>query len=190
LTKKIALAMLAFCVSLPASAETNNDPIRWGWTCKSSGYYSIKAFPNGGYKPEVDFTGNPQVVINIRAASKDTSEFCRSPGWKDFYYAEMQGADLATLYNGLDGPFCNEAKPSFENSTLNKVAGSTRREMSFIVSRDDNNWRFVISGTDLTTEREGRELRIVMPKPGVSYDAKAGVWMVTGQCVMTINQGR
>jgi hypothetical protein len=78
---------------------------------------------------------------------------------------------------------------STEHSTLETVTGSAQN-MSFIVSRDDNDWRFIISSTNLTTEREGRELRILVPKPGVNYDAKAGVWMLTGQCVMTINQGR
>jgi hypothetical protein len=114
LTKKIAVATLAFCISLPASAQTNVDPIKWAWTCKSSGFYSIHVFPDGSHKPEVDFTGNPQVVINIREASKDTAQFCGSPDTpKYFYYAEMQGTDLAMLYNQKTR-VCKEAMLSFE----------------------------------------------------------------------------
>ena len=160
-----------------------------GVTCKSSGFYSIEAFPNASYKPEVDFTGNPRVVINIREASKHAAEFCGSPDApKYFYYAEMQEADLAKMY-GHKNSLCNEAKPSFDQSALNEITGSAE-EMSFIVSRDDNDWRFIISGTDLMTEREGRKLRILAPRSRVNFDAKADVWMLTGQCVMTINQGR
>ena len=191
MTRKIAT--LVFCIiSLPTSAQTNGDPIKWAWTCKSSGFYTIEAFPNGIYRPDVDFTGNQQVVINIRTASKVEAEFCGSPRRGDLHYVEIQGRDLVSLFNRRDNkPFCNEATLNFENSTLNKVTGSTRDgEMSFIVSRDDNDWRFVISGADLRTEREGRKLRIAVPMPGVNYDAKADVWMFTGQCVMTMNQGR
>jgi hypothetical protein len=40
--------------------------------------------------------------LNIRAASKETAEFCGSPGWKDFYYAEMdqtwKGAPCASAW--------------------------------------------------------------------------------------------
>jgi hypothetical protein len=186
-----AAAICAFVTIAPlASAEeANNDPIKWAWTCKSSGFYSIHAFPNGSYKPEVDFTGNPRVVINIREASKHAAEFCGSPDTpKHFYYAEMQGADLVKMYSEFAPP-CTQATPSFEQSTLNKVKGSAH-DMSFIINRDDNDWRFVISGIDLTTEREGRKLRILAPQPQINYDAEADVWMITGQCIMTTNQGR
>ena len=183
----------AICASVtvahPASAEqANNDPTKWAWTCKSSGFYIIKAFPNGSYQPAVDFTGNSQVIINIREASKDQEVLCGFPGYpKYFSYAEMQGPFLARMYS-QGAPVCSEVKPSFEHSTLNKVAGSAR-EMSFIVSRDDNDWRFIISRTELTTEREGRELRILALQPGINYDAEADVWMITGQCIMTTNEG-
>jgi hypothetical protein len=190
MTKKIAVATLALCISLPATAQTNNDPIKWAWTCKSSGFYTIEAFPDGSYKPAVDFTGNRQVVINIRQASKAMAQWCGSPDTpKYLYFAEMLGIDLAKFYS-LKAPLCSEATPSLENSTLNEITGSARG-MSFIVSRDDNDWRFIISGTDLTTERRGRELRIRAPSLSqVKHEAKAGVWMITGQCIMTTDQSR
>src|SRR5262249_31361606 len=102
--------------------------------------------------------------------------------------AEMQGDELVKLYNEKTG-YCNEATPRFEHSTLNKVTGSAK-DMSFIVSRDDNDWRFVISGTDLTTEREARKLGILVPSPNLKFEAKAGVWMLTGQCIMTVDHAQ
>jgi hypothetical protein len=184
--KTIAVAALALCISVPDSVSTNDDPIKWAWTCKSSGFYTIAAFPNGTYQPAVDFTGNLRVLINIRQA-KDESQFCGSPDSpKYFYYAEMIGNELAKRYSDK-APVCAEATPRLADSTLDEVTGSSRG-MSFIVSRDDNDWRFVISGTDLTTEREGRKLRILVPSPQVNYEAKAEVWMITGQCIMTTDQ--
>jgi hypothetical protein len=201
MTNKIAGIALALCISLPASAQTtpqcqdryhcNDDPIKWAWTCKSSGFYTIEAFPNGSYKPSVDSTGNPQVVINIRKASKDLAQVCGSPDTpKYFYYAEMQGQYLATIYGTNTPTFCeNQAMPSFDHSTLDAARGSVGL-MSFEVSRDDNDWRFIISGTDLTTQRSARKLRILSPGPAINFDAKAGVWMITGQCIMTANQDK
>jgi hypothetical protein len=175
------VAALAICIALPAGAWTNNDPIKWAWTCKSSGFYTIEAFPDGSYKPAVDYTGNRQVVINIREASQQIAkDACNVPY---FYYAEMQGEELATNYNNKVD-ICDKVTSRFESLTLNEVSGSSGG-LSFIVSRDDNDWRFVISGTDLTTEREGRKLRILSPSPYLNFKAQADVWMITGQCIMT-----
>jgi hypothetical protein len=88
------VAALAFCIALPAGAWTNNDPIKWAWTCKSSGFYTIEAVPDGSYKPAVDYTVNRQVIINIREASQEVAKDACNVS--DFYYAEMQGEELAT----------------------------------------------------------------------------------------------
>ena len=182
-----AAGIIGCLLSTSVSADTwPDDPIQWAWTCRSSGFYSISALPDGSYKPEADFTGNPQVIINIRQATKDTLQLCNYGYGNDtpaLYYAEMQGSGLAKLYN-QQGNTCSEATISFTDKTIDKVTGAAGR-MMFAVSRDDKDWRFIMSNTDLTTEREGRKLRILAPSPLVNYDAKAEIWMITGQCIMT-----
>lgn len=95
----------------------------------------------------------------------------------------MQGSGLAKLYN-QQGNTCSEATVSFADKTIDEVTGAGGR-MIFALSRDDKDWRFIMSNTDLTTEREGRKLRILAPSPLVNYDDKAEIWMITGQCIMT-----
>jgi len=58
-----------------------------------------------------------------------------------YYYAEMQGNDLAKLCSTWYDRkrFCNEVTTSFDHSTLNEVSGSSNG-MSFFISRDDNDW--------------------------------------------------
>ena len=140
-----AAAIITFLsIALPASAqEANTDPMKWAWTCKSSGYYSVKVFPNVSYKPETDFTSISRVIINIREPSKETADYCgthNSPKLS-YYYAEMQGNDLAKLCSTWYDRkrFCNEVTTSFDHSTLNEVSGSSNG-MSFFISRDDNDW--------------------------------------------------
>jgi hypothetical protein len=54
---------------------------------------------------------------------------------------------------------------------------------SIEIMRDDAEWRFVLSRTDLTTEKYARELRTSTPNPPIQFKAEATVYFVTGECI-------
>jgi hypothetical protein len=68
------------------------------------------------------------------------------------------------------------------------VARSTS-PVSIILQRDDNDWRFIMSATELTTEREERKTRILVPpQRGVKYEALASSVFLTGECLLTLGK--
>jgi hypothetical protein len=59
------------------------------------------------------------------------------------------------------------------------------RLQSLEVARDDVEWRFVLSGTSITTEKRARELRIMAPpNPLIKWQAMADVDFITGECIL------
>ena len=181
------------------------EPIKWQWTCKSMGYYEATVFPNGSFVP-VKSNESKQIKIIIKEPKAFTSDYC---SWKDKhdYYIELFGADFLVLQ---DQDICDQQitygithtnepgssqkfkssgfpKPSetFKDRPLNAVSANLRtsRPISLILVKDDGDWRFILSSTNLETEKSARELRVGST---FAYDIKssASLWMLTGECIM------
>lgn len=114
-------------------------------------------------------------------------------GWNEHsrhLYIELSGNDLVEIYNS---DYCSQIvkedsqvdRAGSQNvPALNKVTGVLLRSspMSVVVDKEDVDWRFILSLTDLTTVRDSRRLRILVPKLGNSFDPKASTWFITGEC--------
>jgi hypothetical protein len=138
--------------------------------------------------PETDSPENRNIIFTIRRSTEDYPPLCHAE-----YKVEIRGSKLAELYHYGGRKLCDaDAEVSFHDSKksiIDKVTGNNMSRMSFVVRRDDNDWRFMLSNSELTTEREGRELRIKVPNPQLHFDAEAKIWMITGQCIMTNDNG-
>jgi hypothetical protein len=186
-----ALACAAVLLSTRSVTAFDGDPIEWSWRCKNNGYYGMEVLPDGSYKPQIDkTTAQIPVILNIRKVVQ-----CKSESLSDEYYAEIKGDGLVQTYNNsLSSYVCRPlVNVSYDNKSLESISGSFSSQTttnSLIISRDDNSWRFLMSGVSLTTERHGRKLRIIAPQPGVAYEASASTWIETGECVLTVGSSQ
>jgi hypothetical protein len=71
------------------------------------------------------------------------------------------------------------------HDAIERVSATSSQRTSLIVMRDDADWRFIASWTDLDTARSAREMDITHPIPNYHRTPAARVSMMTGECIMT-----
>jgi hypothetical protein len=177
-------------------AHADDDPLKWSWRCAVSGFYEMEVHPDGTVKPTTDYSDRTPIEIIIKEAGQNTQEYCVWDKYPIHYYVEIKGNQLAARYSigscdqsvQIDTKLTHVGNQSFQ--ALEQVESVTThyRPMSLLVHRDDADWRFVLSSTDLTTVRESRQLRATFPQPQITFDPKASTWFLTGECVMTAGQ--
>jgi hypothetical protein len=182
-------AAFMLCPSL--SAHADEKPVtRWAWTCGSKVFYGMNVFPNGNYEPIGE--ANPKTVkIELKGVGDkwDYADVCP----KRHDYVEISGS------GGLFDT--GEANPCYQTITLRFAAttsisqapeleevrgslsvGQTGRDLSLDIARDDAEWHFVLSRTDLTTSKRSRELRVMVPSQ--EFKPEASVDFLTGECIL------
>jgi hypothetical protein len=184
--KQLASALALTLATQPVSAADE-----WRWLCSSAGFYEMLVRPDGSYLPQTDFTGDRAIEITLKVPSKETVDNCPDNGPELPYVVEVQGEGLAHLFSK---DVCRQSvllDPDIRlpgHDDLYRVTATSTwygsQPMSLFVDRADTDWRFVISGSRLNTDKEARDLN-AMPgatHPGVTYSAEADAWMMTGTC--------
>jgi hypothetical protein len=120
-TLGLSIAMLITLSSqtTQVAAMSENDPIKWQWTCRSTGYYAMTIFPNGTYKPAAEADPREsQIIIDIKehpdafVDPKTTFENrfgshlyweLEGTGWSEIWnYRSNRGGDASKME--FDGP--------------------------------------------------------------------------------------
>jgi hypothetical protein len=52
------------------------------------------------------------------------------------------------------------------------------------LARDDIEWRFILSRSDITTEKRARELRVHNPNSPFTVKVYASAYFLTGECII------
>jgi len=186
--------LLGFTLLCGSMAHADDDPLKWSWNCGVSGFYGMEVLRDGTVKPLTDYSDRTPVEIDVKEAGQDLQETCAAWGKSlTRYYIEIKGNQLATRYNvssceqsvQIDTESTHIGNQSF--NTIEKIESVTTFYSPFtlLVHRDDAGWRFVLSYTDLMTAQDSRQLRATLPQGSISYDPKAGVWFLTGECILT-----
>jgi hypothetical protein len=152
----------------------------------------LEVLPGGAYRPLIDTKEYGVLIVNLREMLQDERETCGEFN-RHAYYVELRGNELSQMFRGY---LCARAHISFfhvaapsnteemEPGNIEQMSESDRDASHvFLLNQDDNSWRFALSGTDLTTMRQSRKLNIENPK-GPRFVAEAGVWLMTGECVL------
>jgi hypothetical protein len=179
-----------------SKAYADGDPVILSWQCGMSGFYELDVTPNGNVNPTTDYSQRTSIKIVVRDAGAYKRKVC---GWDEHsrhLYIELSGNDIVELYNR---DYCSQIMKVFRQSRqvggqstwlLKSITGVFLGPMSVVVAKDDADWRYIMSFTDLTTSRESREMRILHPKFKL-FDPKASTSFVTGECILeTDNSGR
>jgi hypothetical protein len=153
----------------------------------------MKVLPDGRYRPIADLSSHFTLTIKLRNDTGKLYSFCsaeRAHG-SDYVEISQSGGDL----------FSNPADPCSQVIKMNfgKFGPSKALEleqlrasigppslMSLDLMRDDIEWRFVLSRTDITTEKEARKLRVTSPSFH-QWEANATVYFMTGECILDQN---
>lgn len=174
-------------------AET--DPIRWAWQCGISNDYQVEILPSGQVRPGTGISDKTPIEIVVRKAVPDAVQACGNGNGTSEYFAEINGTNMAEFFrHGLcsqrlkvnyDYHIAEGGAPDLKRIEAAEVYGGVR---SLLVARDDADWRFTFSSTDLLTSREARRLRVAVPNPRIVGNPDANISILSGECVMTSGQ--
>jgi hypothetical protein len=191
-TLLIALA-LTTNFGVTASANDDTTPTRWEWRCQGS-VHGMEVSPDGRqttYRPE------PRIGFQFRIRERE--EFLVSTLKLPWFFIEFEGssdlwtsdrAGTQTLDGWGDDRGTNATASvdwslsrAAEKNDLKQVHATLNRHLMAIrLERDDQDWRFIMSRTGVTTLRKARELRADVPIR--KWEPSADVIFATGECVM------
>jgi hypothetical protein len=177
--------------------HANDDPVKWSWSCVASGFYSMEVSPDGTFTPSSAPYDHGPIRVDVRQAGEFALGACGERNTPTQYFLEVTGSSLFRN-NGLCDqrvyvhnkyyPIADRKAPDLEGID----AVGVRDTNSFSIHRADADWRFVLSSTDLTTDRESKRLRTTVPYIAPSresiFDPKASVSLLTGECTMITGQ--
>jgi hypothetical protein len=166
------------------------DHVKWGWRCASTAFYTTQVSPDGKHQSKVDGSYKTSLTIRLKYGANDLCSNGR------IYYIEI--ADFNQLFDTRNGPvgdlckqvvvidFGNRIPPDKEPELKGLQASIGKPHLNSLeVARDDVEWRFVLSGTSIMTEKRARELRITaLPNPLIHWQAMADVYFITGHCIL------
>lgn len=151
----------------------------------------MTVLPNGEAKPVAENASHSVKIELKRMGEKwEYSDVCP----KKYDYIEIQDSGglfptghrnpcyqivdfVRGLYQGLD------KLPALQQLHA-CIALDAYRHIDLQIARDDLDWRFILSNTDLTTEKQARELRVRSPNSPFRVEAEANVYFITGECVL------
>jgi hypothetical protein len=171
------------------------DPVKWGWRCASTTFYTTQVSPDGKHQSQVDDGPSGKTSITIRLKYGPKGLCSEDHG---IYYIDIVDLSGPFAFDTRTEPVGNLCKQvvvmDFERLTSPdkeaelkdlQVSMGKPRLQSLEVARDDVEWRFVLSGTNITTEKRARELRITAPpNPLIKWQAMADVYFITGECIL------
>jgi hypothetical protein len=166
------------------------EPVKWGWQCASTTFYTTQIFPDGKHQSKVDDSSKTSITMRLKYGLNDLCSKGR------IYFIEI--VDLSGPFDTRSGPvgdlckqvvvmdFETRIPPDKEPELRDlQVSIGKPRLQSLEVARDDVEWRFVLSSTSITTEKRARELRITAPpNPLIKWQAKADIYFITGECIL------
>jgi hypothetical protein len=166
------------------------DPVKWGWRCASTAFYRTQVSPDGKHQSEVDDRYKTSLTIRLKYGANDLCSKGR------IYYIEI--VDFNQLFDSRIGPLGDLCKQVVVIDFENRIPPDKEPELkglqasigkphlnSLEMARDDVEWRFVLSGTSIMTEKRARELRITAPpNPLIHWQAMAHVYFITGDCIL------
>jgi hypothetical protein len=177
---------------LTAEASAKDIPI-WAWSCRSDNFYEMHISPDGKYTIKAQEAGSQSIKItvnNLTEEARNSDLRIRSCPQYSPYYIEIAGSGyFATLLDGMEKHKCDINVTQYNNG-LESLQANTELSLhatTLKVSRDDTEWRFIATGSDVTTKRKAREINIQAPKQ-VPWSAGADVWTLTGECVLDIGK--
>jgi hypothetical protein len=181
--------LLPMLVTASAHATDDGSIVRWEWTCASKVYYAMKVSPNGNYKPIAE--ASPTTLKIQVKRMKDgwyLADVC--PKKLDFLEVEEPGGLFSTgmsnpcfqTVNFRFAPLQSPDTPAELEEVHASIEPTITKNMALDVERDDIEWRFVLSSTDLTTTRRSRQLRVSSPR--FEFAPEADVHFFTGECVL------
>jgi hypothetical protein len=197
--------VIAMTLTTPASAADE-----WRWLCSSSGGYFMTVLPDGSYKPEADFSDrNRAIEVTVRQLNMEGSKAKCGTIWA-LYAVEIKGNELASDWQDACSQqveVSREAAKSVPGAVVQPIFGNIRRveavsyfstSKTLLLHRADTDWRFVISSSDLTTDKDARELNgsnYIDRHPWkqdrswtLTFDAKASAWLMTGTCKLVVGR--
>jgi hypothetical protein len=198
--------LIFLVIGFPVHADDWDDNVKWEWKCRPSGFYGMDVSPNGQFKPIAEQSMSASLGIRVHYSPG----MCGDPYMHDSYVIEITGNKLfgglvnqTSCEDYMNLEFKDTPKPAKGQAPepcredgcghpLERLEDSVARStspVSIILQRDDNDWRFIMSVTELTTEREERKTRILVPpQPGIKYEALANSVFLTGECLLTLGK--
>jgi len=155
--------------------------------------------PDGSYQPVMEST--EVIEISMRELSEATRTHCAADWFTMPYLIEIQGNGLAHLFSqnicsqSMSVEF-EQGHPGISRVEATSSDYGRRHPMSLFIHRADTDWRFAISGSGLTTDKEARDLNgndiathpFGPSKPAITYSAKADTWLMTGTCKLVVGR--
>jgi hypothetical protein len=179
--KTLLFATIA-SLSLGVTAVAEDYPPNfWQWSCSTLAFYGMDVTPDGNYKP---FGENRPAKITIKLINDKTDESCQA----NHYHFEID--DNSGLFSAqpYETNSCTQLLQLHKHTTseLENAEGIViyPRQMTVVITRDDNDWRFVLSKTHLSTTRSTRMSKIEVPQVAQFFTPEARVNFVTGECIM------
>jgi hypothetical protein len=123
-------------------------PVKWGWRCASTTFYTTQVFPDSKHQSEVDDSSKTSIIIKLKHGAND---LCSNG---NTYFIEI--VDLSGPFDtriGTLGDLCKQVvvmdfetriPPDKEPELRDlKVSIGKPSLQSLEVARDDAEWRFV-----------------------------------------------
>jgi hypothetical protein len=171
--KKGLLTIIAVILMGPRPTHAEDDPIKYAWTCASSTLYGVTVQPGG---QSIPFAGDPGDCANkspVYVELKDNR--------LEYEYSKPCDQKINTILRphseGLVYGF--NTRPDEFSAEIGASA-----PMSLIIERDDVEWRFIISMTELLTSKGARELRYGHNDQSIQWKSEAKVSFITGECIL------
>jgi hypothetical protein len=162
-----------------------DDPVRWAWECGSSAFYEMKVLPDGHYRAITDRSAAP-VTVTVKTDARSLGSCSTAP-----YYVEIQPSGSLFSTAEFSEPCLQIVIPELrwvpdKNAQLERLKASIggRALISLDIAREDAEWRFVLSRTDITTERHARELRVSPVTHNMEWRAETSMSFYTGECIL------
>ena len=128
----------------------------------------------------------------MRRDVKNVFDYCATfhdgPTAFSSQYVEILTQDLEMFSN--NGNQCTQiirwdhVTKETEPDVIRVSIGEINKSILLELANDDVGWRFILSRSDVTTEKRARELRVHNPNSPFKAEAYASVYFLTGECVV------